>query len=320
MGTLGFLRGLCFIAGLTAAGLASGAPATVVPTPVPRPSHTPTPTVHAKHGEVILLRGLANVFSLGMDKLAAKLHAKGIPVRVSNHSHWQLLANVLVTEYRTDRSIVPLVLIGHSLGADAVVAMGNFLATKGVPVRLVVAFDGVAEGAPVVPGVVEVINYYKPNGYGRVVKASADYKGELVNVDLSDKKDIDHLNIDKSAFLHNEVIAKVVAIFAEEPGKKKPAAKPKSAPPVAEAPAGNGAPKAAGTVPAGTAPAATALTAPAAPAEATASPAAAPAGAAEKAPVVAEPLPPPAGPAGTEPMPTTAPPPAAPDPARFADG
>ena len=232
------------LAVLALAGLAFGpALAQDVPTPVPRPkvtapaatvpaTKTPAPApaaakapatkpadatqrVDAGHGRVFLLRGLVNVFSLGMDTLARKLRAKDIPVRVTNFSNWRGFAAVLVDQYRSDKGIAPVVIIGHSLGADAAIDMGNYLATNGVPVRLVIAFDGVHDGHAAVRGVQEVINYYKADGWGQLVQASPGFKGKLTNVDLSDRKEIDHLNIEKSPALHDEVIAKLVEVFAQ---------------------------------------------------------------------------------------------------------
>lgn len=198
-----------------------------VPTPTPRPKVAapagavlPTATkpaaaqaVVAAPGNVYMLRGLMNVFSLGMDTLARKLRAKDIPVRVMNYTRWRDVAPGIVAEHQAGKGVAPVVIIGHSLGADGAVNMGNYLAENGVPVRLVVAFDGVLEGQTVSGGVQEVVNYYKADGWGKVVGASPGFKGKLVNVDLSDRKEIDHLNIEKSAVLHDEVIAKVTAIF-----------------------------------------------------------------------------------------------------------
>jgi hypothetical protein len=154
-----------------------------------------------------------NVFSLGMDSLARKLRAKDIPVRVTNFTNWRGIATELVSRYRTDKTLAPVVIIGHSLGADGAINMGNFLAQNGVPVRLVVAFDGVHDGHTVSPGVQEVINYYKADGWGKFVEASPGFKGKLVNVDVSDRTGIDHLNIEKSPALHAEVVAKLGTIF-----------------------------------------------------------------------------------------------------------
>ncbi|MCP4305805.1 MAG: lipase, partial [bacterium] len=90
---------------------------------------------------------------------------------------------------------------------------GNYLGRAGVPVRLVVVFDAVNAGRPVGPGIAEVVNFYKPNGHGRIIGKSAEFTGKLVNVDLSDKKEIGHLNIDKMSDLHDEVVAMVLGIF-----------------------------------------------------------------------------------------------------------
>lgn len=217
------------IAAAAIAGLAFGqALAQDVPTSVPRPKVTvpagatlPAATGPAAaraaaegHGQVFLLRGLVNVFSLGMDTLGRKIRARDIPVRVTNFTNWRGYAAVLVDLFPSDKSLVPVVIMGHSLGADAALDMGNFLAGNGVPVRLVVAFDGVHGGHVVAPGVEEVINYYKADGVGQLVKAAPGFKGKLTNVDLSDRTEIDHLNIEKSSALHAEVIAKLATIFA----------------------------------------------------------------------------------------------------------
>ena len=172
-----------------------------------------TQPVAKTQGSVFLLRGLLNVFSLGMDKLARKLRAKGMPVRVTNFTNWRGFATELVSRYRTDKSLAPVVIIGHSLGADAAVDMANYLVENGVPVRLVVAFDGVHDGHKVSSGVQEVINYYQADGWGKFVEAGAGFNGKLTNIDLSGREGIDHLNIEKSDALHAEVITRLDAIF-----------------------------------------------------------------------------------------------------------
>ena len=85
--------------------------------------------------KVYLLRGFLNVFSLGMDDLAAKLQADGISATVINHAEADLVASRIVTNYNGgDRG--PIVLIGHSLGADAVVEVANGLARYNIQVAL----------------------------------------------------------------------------------------------------------------------------------------------------------------------------------------
>lgn len=189
--------------------------AKTIPSPVaPAETSLATSVASQSHGRIFLLRGLLNVFSLGMDTLARKIRAKGMPAEVTNFTNWRGYATVIVSQYRTDKSLEPLVIIGHSLGADSAIDMANYLGANGVPVRLVVSFDGVHDGHTVGRGIAEVINYYKADGVGKQVRAGASFTGKLTNVDVSDRKGIDHLNIEKSPVLHAEVLAKLSAIFA----------------------------------------------------------------------------------------------------------
>ena len=168
----------------------------------------------AGHGQVFLMRGLINVFSFGMDTLGRKIRAKHIPVRVTNFTNWRGYAAVLLDKYRADKaSLTPFVIMGHSLGADAAIDMGNYLAGRGMPISLIVAFDGVHPGHTVGPGIGRVINFYKADGVGKEVAAAPGFTGKLDNVDVSDRPNIDHLNIEKSPELHAEVVALLVEIF-----------------------------------------------------------------------------------------------------------
>ena len=168
-------------------------------------------------GRVYVFRGLGNVFSRGMDQLVVKLKAVGVEAVILNHTKWHRLSDEIIAAYKADKNVAPIILIGHSLGADASLVMSNRLGLNGVPVRLIVAFDAVAETDPVMGTVSEVLNYYKPHGYGQEVRGAKSFKGTIVNVDLTERTDIDHLNIDKIEKLHEEVIVKVVAILKEKP-------------------------------------------------------------------------------------------------------
>ena len=59
-----------------------------------------------------------NVFSIGMDDLAAKIRPHGIVATVHNHSDYEALAEQAARDYKAGEE-GPLVIIGHSLGADA---------------------------------------------------------------------------------------------------------------------------------------------------------------------------------------------------------
>jgi hypothetical protein len=102
--------------------------------------HTPG-TTDAYHPHVYLMRGLLNIFSLGMDQLAAEIQSHGIDANVYNHTVADSVVAQIVAKYHAgDHG--PYILIGHSLGADAVMTMAQSLSAQGVPVALVIPFDG----------------------------------------------------------------------------------------------------------------------------------------------------------------------------------
>jgi thioesterase domain-containing protein len=150
-----------------------------------------------------------NVFSLGMDTLAEELRRRGVYATVHNYAEWQTLADRAAADNKAGKE-APIILIGHSLGADAVMEMAAYLGRKGVPVALVVPFDGTqsfAAGA----NVAHVLNLtQRKYAY---MRGGPGFKGTLANVDVSSDQSIDHINIDKSPRLHARVIAEVIAII-----------------------------------------------------------------------------------------------------------
>ena len=179
---------------------------------------------------VYLLRGLMNIFSLGMDSLAEELSKRGVYATVSNHSEWQSLADQAASNYKAGKED-PIVLIGHSLGADAVMEMAAYLNRKGIPVALVVPFDGTR-------------SFLTPANVGRLVnltqrkyaymRPGPGFHGSLANVDVSSDPNIDHINIDKSPRLHARAISEVLAVvsghrMAAQNGPKPAAANPPAA-------------------------------------------------------------------------------------------
>jgi hypothetical protein len=188
-------------------------------------------------GHVYLLRGLLNVFSLGMDDLAAKLQARGVSASVHNHADWQGIADTIAEKYKAGRH-GPVILIGHSLGADAVMIQAEYLGKKGVPVALVVPFDGTGSYAAS-PNVARVMNLTQRD-YAYMRKGSG-FRGSLQNIDVSKDSSIDHITIDKSGRLHNMVIGAVLGVLgrggAPRPKPDTGTASTGTAPTAAAAPA-----------------------------------------------------------------------------------
>jgi len=172
---------------------------------------------------VYLLRGLMNIFSLGMDTLSEELNRRGVYATVHGYGDYQALADDAAVKYKAGKE-GPIIIIGHSLGADAAMEMAAYLGRKGVPVALVVPFDGTqALSAP--PNVARVLNLTQRDyAYTR---PGPGFHGSLTNIDLRSDHSIDHLNIDKSPRLHSRVIGEVLAVVGGHrmaaPGTPKPA-------------------------------------------------------------------------------------------------
>ena len=214
-----------FAAAAIALGAAS-AQASAVPTPKPRVASSATAKV-ATDTRVYLLRGLLNIFSLGMDTLAEKLNAIGIQAEVFNHDSWYVVAGKIADDYKRGQQGA-VVLIGHSLGADVLFQLTERLDKEQIPVRLVVPFDPTSS-YEVTKNVDHLLNLYQHNGFGRRVAAGPGFKGELVNMDLSRDESIGHGSIDKSPQLHDLVIAKIRKVALGPAPRKRAPVKPKPA-------------------------------------------------------------------------------------------
>jgi len=166
------------------------------------------------HAHVYLFRGLADVFSTGMDTLADELNRRGVYATSHSHTDWQELADKAAAAYKAGKE-GPIILIGHSLGADAVMEMADYLGDKGVPVALVMPFDG-TQSFPASANISRVVNFTQRD-YAYMRKGPG-FRGTLVNVDVSSDPDIGHLNIDKSPRLHARAIREVVAVAAGHMG------------------------------------------------------------------------------------------------------
>lgn len=153
---------------------------------------------------VYLLRGLANIFSLGMDDLAAKMRANGIDASVHSYVDLDTLTRSAIEQATVGkRRPTPVIIIGHSLGADAAVTMGNRVSEAGVPVPLVVTFDPVTP-MTASPKIGKVVNYYQAGGSGKPVAGR-----QVENIDLTGAGALSHFNIEKAPELHNKVMGMI---------------------------------------------------------------------------------------------------------------
>ncbi len=165
-----------------------------------------------RNGEIYLFRGLANVFSLGIDTIGEKMVSRGLNARVYNHSAWRSLADDIIARSKRRRVKYPVIIMGHSLGGNATMQMSKYLGDNGVKVSYAVSFDPTITTF-VGPNVGEVLNYYLPNSdHTNIVKKGAGFTGSLRNLDVSTVAGITHVTIEKYDLYQSNVINTTLAL------------------------------------------------------------------------------------------------------------
>ncbi len=172
-------------------------------------------------GKVYLFRDVSGTLSFGMDAMAKQLSTIGLANEVEFHPRWRFLAARIAKERDTLQG--PLILVGHSYGADAALCLARKLEERGVPVDLVVTIDPVAP--PRVPkNVRRAFNIYRDNGVFdfvpilRGVPLAADLDSqnvELENINVQERPDLNfpgltHANIDDNPIIRQEAIRQIL--------------------------------------------------------------------------------------------------------------
>lgn len=179
----------------------------VAATKPPHATSAATPLPSRAQTHVYLLRGLFGVFSQGLDALAQELVAQGYHSEIYGWDEAQKVIDLITQRYQEGHT-GPVILIGHSLGANAVVSVATSIGAQDIPVDLGVTFDA-TDPAPVPDNVAVFINFWAQDGFGVPVTAVAGYPGDLENIDLSGQPGIDHTSIDSLDQFHQTVIERL---------------------------------------------------------------------------------------------------------------
>lgn len=167
---------------------------------------------------VYLLRGVLNIFSLGLDEIAAKLQAQGIPVTVVNYLGWSSLAEEAAADYRSGR-VKTIILVGHSSGATVLPDMVARLDQLGAPVKLAIGLDSVFRTS-LSGRVGKYINFYIANGNGEPVAPTRQLRGSLENVNVQNVPGVGHITIDKNEIMQRKVISAIDSVvFSSRPSE-----------------------------------------------------------------------------------------------------
>lgn len=176
-------------------------------------------------GEVYTMRGgLGGIFSTGMSDLQKTLQTQ---YHIQSASTiWfkeDTLSDYIIKHYRSHELQEPIVLIGHSLGANEQIKVARDLGRANIPVALLITVDAVSP-IKVSANVKHVINLYKP-GYvpmfsGMTLTADNPELTRVDNVNVSKLKgvSVNHFTIDKSDGVQNLMLKNVLAEL-KKPGK-----------------------------------------------------------------------------------------------------
>jgi hypothetical protein len=196
--------------------------------PVGAAANAATPASATTGAHVYLLRGVLNVFSLGLDEIASKLAAQGIPTTVVNYLSWSSLADEAAAEYRSGR-VRTIILVGHSSGATVLPDMVARLDQLGAPVKLAIGLDSVFRTS-LSGRVGKYINFYIANGNGEPVAPTRQLQGSLENVNVQSVPGVGHVTIDKNEIIQRKVISAIdaVAFAGARPREASAASRPQA--------------------------------------------------------------------------------------------
>ena len=158
--------------------------------------------------QVYCILGLANIYSLGLYDLAKELRSDGVPASAVSDSDYKMLASDLVAERAGGKDTRPLVLVGHSYGADDCLRIAETLKAAGLTVRLVILIDPTSP--PDVPDNIDkCINYYIQDLSGDLMPdlfsgnpipvAAGNTHTLLINQEITPALDPEYSNIDHAS-------------------------------------------------------------------------------------------------------------------------
>lgn len=176
---------------------------------------------HPRAGNVYLLRGFIGIWSAGIDDLGRRVAESGVRASVYQEDQWQRLCETIIERYSNAVDPEPLILVGHSYGADDAIRIARRLAEHNITVDLVITLDPVTPQP--VPGNIRLCyNIYQPNNLdffpffrGIPLEAEKPEARNLQNVNIRAERrdlllpDTDHFNIEKNTLVHAEVVRKI---------------------------------------------------------------------------------------------------------------
>ncbi len=141
-----------------------------------------------------------------------KCKKRGVQASAHGHGEYPTLATEAAAKVKSGKG--PIIIVGHSYGADAAVSMASEIEKLGAPVALLVLYGPTVEPLLIPSNVRAVVNYYQTGNAAWRAKAlpGPGFTGSINNVNLDKADDVTHFNIEKVERLQNQAMSRIVAL------------------------------------------------------------------------------------------------------------
>jgi hypothetical protein len=176
--------------------------------------------VRPYRGEVHTMLGGLGLFSTGMKELSTSVVDKyEIPAPSDMWYNAGAVSRNIITYYQKHKNHRPIILVGHSLGANEQIKVARNLDRAGVPVDLLITVDAVSQTI-VPPNVKHALNFYK-SGYvpmfsGLKLRAINPEKTQVENINVAALKGVavNHFTIDKDPVVQAMILDEVKKVIS----------------------------------------------------------------------------------------------------------
>ena len=186
----------------------------------PQKNTSKTKKTSMRDGEVHTMLGGLGIFSRGMAQLRDVVDERfDVPASTIMWYNAGDESRAIINYYYTHKKHRPIILIGHSLGANEQIKVARNLDKAGIPVALLVTVDAVSQTR--VPGNVNyALNVYKPGFVpmfsGLKLKAVNPKTTQVENLNVTTLPGIkvNHFTIDKDKALQAIILDKVDKVLS----------------------------------------------------------------------------------------------------------
>lgn len=181
-------------------------------------SNTTSSTKQSAAGEVHTMRGGLGIFSIGMNQLRDSVESRyRIPAYSTMWYNAGDVSRSIIASHRLHPSR-PIILVGHSLGANEQIKVARNLNAAGVPVALLVTVDAVSQTI-IPPNVTHALNFYK-SGYvpmfsGLKLRAVDPQKTRIENINAAQLPGVtvNHFTIDKDKVVQQKIMTEIAKVL-----------------------------------------------------------------------------------------------------------